>query len=233
MGWRIFSQGSRCVDNIQLGRCNEQRLRTSLLSYAKSSTSEIVENNYPRIRYASPSLLYECRLERFKLQVERKMKLKTQSSSIQKWMILTLMQSGLGPIGVFSLHVVLSRVFNAYAALPGLDIPMHFLGGIVIAYFFHRASINASQLKLLGEFHPTTHVLLVFFATGTATVFWEFAEFINDRYFGGHSQAGLADTMKDMLMGLSGGTALLLAVIPALQNHATKTSFPTPSAKNS
>lgn len=162
-----------------------------------------------------------------------KMKLDIVLPSIQSLTIQTFTESGWGPIGVFSLHVVLSRVFNAYAALPGLDIPMHFLGGMVAAYFFHRASINASQLNLLGEFHPATHVLLVFFATGTATVFWEFAEFINDRYFGGHSQAGLADTMKDMLMGLSGGTALLLAVIPALQNHATKTSFPTPSAKNS
>ena len=60
----------------------------------------------------------------------------------------------------------------------------------------------------------------MFFATGTTTVFWEFAEFINDHYFGGHSQAGLTDTMKDMLMGISGGTALLLGLIPRLTRRA-------------
>ena len=95
------------------------------------------------------------------------------------------------PIAVFCLHVVMSRVFDAYRVFPGIDIPMHFLGGMVIAFFFHRASINGSRLKLLGAFHPFTHVLLVFFATCAATVFWEFAELINDRYFGGHSQGGI------------------------------------------
>lgn len=135
---------------------------------------------------------------------------------MRHWVYKSLIESGWAPIGVFCLHVLMSRVFNAYKALPGIDIPMHFLGGIVIAFFIHRASINASQLKLLGAFHPVTHVLLVFFATCTATVFWEFAEFIYDRYFGGHSQAGLVDTMRDMLLGIFGGVALLLALVPRL-----------------
>ncbi len=150
------------------------------------------------------------------------MKTPSLSSSIRNWAIKSVIESGWAPIAVFVLHVLMAQVFNAYAKFPGIDIPMHFLGGIVIAYFFHRASINGSQLKLLGKFHPTTHVLLVFFATCTATVFWEFAEFINDRYFGGHAQAGLVDTLRDMLMGLSGGVALLLGLIPRLARHGLK-----------
>ena len=81
-----------------------------------------------------------------------------------------------------------------------------------MAFFFHRASINGSKRGLLGPFHPTTHVLLVFFATCSATVFWEFAEFVNDRYFDGHTQVGLTDTMVDMSIGICGGITLLSAV---------------------
>jgi hypothetical protein len=147
------------------------------------------------------------------------MKIHSRHVSIHTWMIKSLIESGWAPIGVFSLHVVMARVFNAYATFPGIDIPMHFMGGIVIAFFFHRASMNGSQFGLLGPFHPTTHFLLVFFATCSATVFWEFAEFINDRYFGGHAQAGLIDTLRDMVMGISGGGIFLLGMFSRLVRH--------------
>ncbi len=144
------------------------------------------------------------------------------SSSIHQWIIRSILESGWAPIAVFSLHVLMSRVFDSYRVFPGIDIPMHFLGGMVIAFFFHRTSINGSRLKLLGPFHPVTHVLLVFFATCAATVFWEFAEFINDRYFGGHSQGGLFDTMKDMLVGILGGITLIIGMIPRVARVTSK-----------
>jgi hypothetical protein len=138
------------------------------------------------------------------------------SATLRQWLLRSVIEAGWAPLAVFCLHLLMSKLFDAYRRFPGIDIPMHFLGGIVIAYFFHRASINGSQLKILGTFHAVTHVLLVFFATCSATVFWEFAEFINDRYFGGHSQGGLFDTLKDMLIGISGGVVLLLGLIPRL-----------------
>jgi hypothetical protein len=150
------------------------------------------------------------------------MKTESQSSPLRRWAVKSLVESGWAPLCVFGLHVLMSKVFNAYAAFPGIDIPMHFMGGIVIAFFFHRASINGSHFKLLGPFHPTTHVLLVFFATCSTAVFWEFAEFINDRYFGGHAQAGLIDTLRDMSMGITGGTAFLLALMPRISRLVTK-----------
>lgn len=45
--------------------------------------------------------------------------------------------------------------------------------------------------------------------TGTATVFWEFAEFVSDRFFGTHAQVGLEDTLLDMALGVAGGLAYL------------------------
>jgi hypothetical protein len=151
-----------------------------------------------------------------------KMATRRLAASHRQWITQSVLESGWAPIAVFCLHVAMSRVFDAYRLFPGIDIPMHFLGGMVIAFFFHRASINGSQLKVLGAFHPLTHGLLVFSATCAATVFWEFAEFINDRYFAGHSQAGLVDTLRDMLMGILGGITLIIGMIPRVARIAAK-----------
>jgi len=40
------------------------------------------------------------------------------------------------PVLVFGLHVFISPALNAYLLFPPLDIPMHFFGGVAIAYFF-------------------------------------------------------------------------------------------------
>lgn len=92
---------------------------------------------------------------------------------------------------------------------PSLDIPMHFLGGIAIAYFFHHAAIAAPRFGLTRASDTVTHCVLVFALTCSSTVFWEFAEFVSDRFFGTHAQLGLEDSLGDMLMGSLGGSAFL------------------------
>ena len=126
------------------------------------------------------------------------------------WSIEAIRRGGLPAIALFTFHVIASRGFDAYDRFPPLDIPMHFLGGVVIAYFFHRASLAASSHGIIGPFHRVTHTLLVFALTCTATVFWEFAEFLADRFFGAHAQLGLDDTLGDMLLGICGGITLLV-----------------------
>lgn len=116
------------------------------------------------------------------------------------------------PLAVFALHMVLSRVFGLYGPHPWLDIPMHVAGGVAIAWFLHRALVNAGRAALLAPFHERTHHLLVQALVGTTTVLWEFAEFLSDRYLGTRAQAGLNDTLLDMLLGIAGGIALMLAV---------------------
>ena len=128
---------------------------------------------------------------------------------LRRCVLATLGEAAWAPSIIFIAHVVASRVLNAYERYPPLDIPMHYLGGVVIGFFYHRASINASRNGILGAFHPVTHVALVC----TTTVFWEFAEFISDRFFGGHAQLGVADTMGDMCMGILGGLSLLIALL--------------------
>ncbi len=143
------------------------------------------------------------------------------------WVSKTVREAAWAPILVFGFHVIASRVFHAYLLFPALDIPVHFFGGVVIAFFFHRATINAFGLGLIEPQHPITHPVLVFSLVGTTTILWEFYEFISDRFFGTHAQLGLPDTLFDMLLGLLGGISfLMLSNIFAQQDAPADASHP-------
>lgn len=137
-----------------------------------------------------------------------------------EWSIGSVRRGGLPAIALFTFHVIASRGFHAYERFPPLDIPMHFLGGVAIAYFFHRASIAASSHGIIGPFHRVTHIVLVFALTCAATVFWEFAEFLADRYLGTHAQLGLDDTLGDMLLGICGGVTFIIITLAARRNES-------------
>ena len=120
-------------------------------------------------------------------------------------------RAGWFPTAVFLLHVFISRVVNGYILYPPLDIPMHFLGGVAIAFFFSRCLAMVPEGAISGPPRHMAQALLVFSLTGTATVFWEFAEFFSDRLFGTRAQLGLEDTLLDMALGVAGGIAYLLS----------------------
>jgi hypothetical protein len=143
---------------------------------------------------------------------------------LSSWTLDAIKRSGWPAIALFSFHVIASRGFDAYERFPPLDIPMHILGGVVIAYFFHGACLAASSHRIFGQFHRVTHMVLVFALTGTATVFWEFGEFISDRTFGTHAQLGLEDTLGDMLLGICGGILLLFVTQLASRSIASEST---------
>ena len=126
------------------------------------------------------------------------------------WLVVALVEAGWAPLGVFGLHVVASRVFFLYVAYPPTDIAMHGLGGMAIAYFFRRAAHRASQAGAIGTLNRAGLGAMVFGLTCAAAVFWEFAEYLSDRYLGTKAQLGLEDTLGDMLVGIVGGGAFLL-----------------------
>lgn len=139
-------------------------------------------------------------------------------SQLAKTMAATARDGAWPPLAVFTVHMVASRVFGLYGSHPWLDVPMHVAGGVAIAWFLHRALVNAGRAELLAPFHERTHHVLVQALVGTTTVLWEFAEFLSDRYLGTHAQGGLDDTLLDMLLGIAGGVLLMIAV--ALRAHA-------------
>lgn len=108
------------------------------------------------------------------------------------------------------LHLFLALGLHLYLVYPWLDLPAHLSGGLAMAYFLWRAMLCAGEAGVLGEPSPPVTIVMVFALTCTATVFWEFAEWISDHYLGTRSQLGLDDTLKDILMGLVGCLIFLI-----------------------
>jgi len=91
------------------------------------------------------------------------------------WSIAALFEAGWAPAAVFIIHLALSRVLRLYVAYPTVDIGMHLLGGLAIAFFFWRASVLASEAGVIGGINRTGIGVVVFGLTCAAAVFWELA----------------------------------------------------------
>jgi len=111
------------------------------------------------------------------------------------------------PMTVLAAHLIASKVLNLYMLFPNLDIPAHFVGGLAIAYTSTQILSYLEKEKITARLNPVMFLVFIFSLTGTATVFWEFAEFIYDRLLNTNIQISLANTMQDQLMGILGGVA--------------------------
>lgn len=121
------------------------------------------------------------------------------------------------PLAVFLAHEACSHLLNAYERWPPIDIPLHFLGGFSMAFFAAGALSVFTGRRLVRRPDPLLRWLLLFALACTAAVFWEFAEWTSDRYFGTNCQMNdLDDTLLDLLMGLLGALAFLLPHLPSV-----------------
>jgi hypothetical protein len=125
---------------------------------------------------------------------------------------------GWAPIAVFGVHVVLSRGFDAYVVLPATDIPMHFAGGVAIAFFISRCFQALPRDIVRSSRVVVLELVLVGSLAATAAMIWEFAEFTCDQMFGSNVQRSLGNTMQDMALGLAG--AGLVVVLRGLSLRA-------------
>ncbi len=123
------------------------------------------------------------------------------------WVLVTLREAAWAPLTVIGFYL-LGLVFGVYDRYPPMDIPTHFFGGVTITYFF-RSAIRNSQV-LYGEIPFPIRVIFAFTCTGTTIILWEFYEVILDFLFQAHNVLGLADTIKDMFMGLLGALVLTI-----------------------
>lgn len=123
------------------------------------------------------------------------------------WIVRTLREAAWAPLAIF-LFYLLALSLQLYERFPPLDIPTHFLGGMAITYFY-RTAIRQAQ-TLVGGIPAPIQVLLAFTSTGTTAVFWEFYEFIIDFFFHRQMMLGVANTMLDFFMGLSGALVVSL-----------------------
>lgn len=128
-------------------------------------------------------------------------------SQFKNWVITTLKESAWAPLGVLVFYLF-GLAVHLYDLYPILDVPTHFMGGVVVT-FFYRVAIRNSQ-RLVGDIPFPVQILFAFTCTGTTTVFWEFYENFADHFLGTQMVRGLEDTIVDFVLGISG--ALVLSV---------------------
>ncbi len=126
---------------------------------------------------------------------------------VTDWILVTLREAAWAPLTIIGFYL-LGLVFGVYDRYPPMDIPTHFFGGVAVTYFF-RSAIRNSQ-DLFGEIPFPIQVMFAFTTTGTMIILWEFYENILDFLFHAHNVLGLADTIKDMFMGLLGALVLTI-----------------------
>jgi hypothetical protein len=131
--------------------------------------------------------------------------------------VKSLTKPAWAPSLVFAIHVIAYSVFHLYETHPLFDIPMHFFGGLAMAYFLDKASVNASVMFAGAPPNRLIESLLVFTSTCTVAVFWEFGEFVLSWSLSVNLQDGLADTMKDLFFGMTGSVFYVAAVSLSLQ----------------
>jgi hypothetical protein len=115
--------------------------------------------------------------------------------------------------------MILWHGVGAYEAFPPLDAPMHLVGGLAIAFLLWTAYTIGARSGTLGRPNSTAIAALTLTSTAACAVFWEFAEFLSDKYLGTNTQKGLEDTLLDLLLGLVGG-AIFVAAAWFRQNRA-------------
>jgi len=123
------------------------------------------------------------------------------------WIFAALREAAWAPLSIFASYL-LALALHLFNLFPPLDIPFHFLGGVVITYFY-RVAIRHSQ-KAIGEIPLPIQVLLASTCTGTTTILWEFYENLLDYFAGTYMVRGLQDTLMDLFLGLLGALVFSL-----------------------
>jgi len=114
------------------------------------------------------------------------------------------------PITVLLAHLIASQILHLYRIFPNIDIPFHYIGGLSIAYTSVQILVYLEKEKRTTMPNPMIFWILIFSLTATATIFWEFTEFIGDQIWDTNVQVSLANTMQDQLMGILGGATWVL-----------------------
>ncbi len=122
----------------------------------------------------------------------------------------TIRPYGWLPLSVLLAHEVCAHVIDGYRRWPSVDIPLHFFGGLAIAFFVSGTISVFTERRIIQSPEPVIRFLLMFGLTCAAAMFWEFAEWTADHTIGTTCQLGLDDTVGDMVVGVLGGMSLAI-----------------------
>jgi uncharacterized membrane protein YjdF len=113
------------------------------------------------------------------------------------------------PPSVYITHLIFTYLLDAYTLFPWIDIPMHYLGGLSMAYSLLLVLTELQHQQVIKPLEKIIELLLIFSLVTTAAVFWEFSEFTADQVLGTNGQISLRNTMKDLFMGVMGALSVV------------------------
>ena len=120
-------------------------------------------------------------------------------------MFLRILRAFSFPVLLFVFHVTIDYGFRLYGVFPWIDIPMHFFGGVAIAF----TAVSLCKLLIEQKIVRSSSLFVVWLGVigvvGVAALGWETLEFLGDQVYGTRMQLSLADTMGDLLLGTLGG----------------------------
>lgn len=108
------------------------------------------------------------------------------------------------PMIIFLVHLVV-KALRVYQIFPYVDIPLHYIGGLSIAYTSALILSYLESEKIIAPLNKLLFLLLLLSLTAMAAVFWEFAEFLSDQLLHTKLQPSIANTMQDQFLGVLGG----------------------------
>ncbi len=106
------------------------------------------------------------------------------------------------PAAVLIIHFIM-LLTGVYYLYGWADIPMHFAGGFAAAFAVYSL-LKIAEGKGMLKINAQLHFLFVISLVSLIAVGWEFMEFLIDMTGILLSQLSVADTMKDLFMGLLG-----------------------------
>ncbi|HIG94749.1 MAG TPA: hypothetical protein HA283_05460 [Nanoarchaeota archaeon] len=102
---------------------------------------------------------------------------------------------------IFNFILTFSGFYNLFG---WIDIPMHFLGGFLVAHSFILIYDFLNNKKMIKINNKFIFVFLIVSIVGFIAILWECWEFLMVYLFNLPWQGNLADTMGDFVLGLIG-----------------------------
>jgi hypothetical protein len=116
---------------------------------------------------------------------------------------------------------VLVLVIHNFATLLGtyyswlwFDSPMHFIGGMSIAFSTHHYLRQDANTKTTAF----TYLVLIVGSAAMAAIGWELLEFTLDSLVGTSTQPSIRDTLKDLFIGTAAAAVIALGLAGFKQN---------------
>lgn len=108
------------------------------------------------------------------------------------------------PSIVFMTSEIAYRLYPKWAEAMHFDSYLHFIGGMSIA-LSSAYIVNLFDEEIFQKNNRLAKAYLISTSVVVAAVLWEFYEFLHDQMYGSKFQPSIADTMKDLLLGMLGG----------------------------